>query len=297
MKQTHKVLLIIVTLVVLGGGAYLATQSKNSGMSGTQHGEGQPVAQSHRGYEIEVISGTSNVQRAQPTMIKYRIVNDLGETIKDYDVVHEKIMHFIAVRKDLQYFQHLHPEFNKATGEFSANVTFPADGPYRIYPDFTPDTDNPMQLPVTVSADVEVGNAANYKPTVVTADVNKSKTQEDYQINYSLPNRVTSQSEVTYTLTINKDGQPVTNLEQYLGALGHSVIIKEGTLDFIHTHAGDAADAGGSMGHGSMGTQPGTSGPDINFTTTYPEAGVYKMFSQFQHEGKVITTDFVTKVN
>lgn len=39
------------------------------------------------------------------------------------------------------------------------------------------------------------------------------------------------------------------------------------------------------------------SGPDIKFATTFPEPGVYKIFTQFQHEGEVQTVDYIVKVN
>jgi hypothetical protein len=104
---------------------------------------------------------------------------------------------------------------------------------------------------------------------------------------------------------VNKNGQPVTNLENYLGALGHSVILKANTLDFIHTHALD-----GSVGQ--MPVMPGMdhsmeamsndmsmgeeNGPQIKFATTFPSSGIYKVFTQFQHQGKVITSDYVVLV-
>lgn len=38
------------------------------------------------------------------------------------------------------------------------------------------------------------------------------------------------------------------------------------------------------------------SGPDISFVATFPQAGLYKIFVQFQHEGNVLATDFVVEV-
>ena len=57
------------------------------------------------------------------------------------------------------------------------------------------------------------------------------------------------------------------------------MILKEGTLDFIHTHALE------------------NTGKDaVEFVTAFPTAGRYKIFTQFQHEGKVMTTDYVIEV-
>jgi hypothetical protein len=59
--------------------------------------------------------------------------------------------------------------------------------------------------------------------------------------------------------------------EPYLGARGHSVIISP-SAEFIHAHASD---------EGELPT----------FITTLP-SGFYRMFTQFQINGKVLTVDF-----
>jgi hypothetical protein len=240
------------------------------------------VVQSHRGYELEVTSNTNDVQPNKSTKINYKVKNDLGEVLKDFATVHEKIMHFIVVREDLQQFQHIHPDYNQSTGEFSVNVTFPTDGPYRIFPDFTPgkNADNPQLLPVTLSKDLIIGDLSKYVSELVEPDTSNKKTVSGYEITYTVPSNLQAQSTATYTLSIARNGQDVTNLQPYLGAMGHSVILKAETLDFIHAHAESAS----------------ATGPDISFSTSFPGAGIYKTFTQFQHQEKVITSDFVISV-
>ena len=80
---------------------------------------------------------------------------------------------------------------------------------------------------------------------------------------------------------LNRNGAPVTNLQNYLGALGHSVILREGTLAFIHAHPME-----------DHGEQTG----EMGFMVEFPEAGKYKVFMQFQHESKIITSNFVVNV-
>jgi hypothetical protein len=222
--------------------------------------------------------------------LTYKIKNDKGEVLKNYEIFHEKIMHLIVVRKDLQQFQHVHPEFDSLTGEFTVQLTFPTDGPYRIFPDFTPGDDNPQKLPVTVYEDIKVGDINQYRPTQLKADSKLTKNVDGYEATFNFPN-LKNQQESQYSLTIKNEGQPVTDLQQYLGALGHSVILKEESLDFIHTHA---LEPGHSMGHGSVSS---AKGPEIHFAATFPEPGNYKTFTQFKHKGKVITTDYVIEVS
>ncbi len=295
--------LVALAVALVAGGAYYAiATNKNNQQTNPDtvdheamgHGN-TPAAQSHRGYGLELTSQTQNIKPGQATKVSYKITNDKGEVVKDFTVAHEKIMHFIVVRKDLQQFQHLHPDFNSQTGEFSVHVTFPTDGPYRIFPDFTPTPENPQKLTVTLNEDINVGDQNKYKAVAVTPDTKTSKAAGAYTVDYYFPDTLKSQTNLEYGLTASLPNELV-ELEPYLGAMGHSVIIKEGSLDFIHAHAGEMMNMEGmSPGDPHAGHQ---GEPDtINFSTTFPEAGIYKIFTQFQHAAKVITTDYAVKIN
>lgn len=245
-----------------------------------------PVVQGHRSFTLKSDASSKSYQPKQPATYTFSIVDDQGTTLKsnNFATVHEKIMHVIIVRKDLQDFQHVHPEFNQTTGKFTlANLTFPSDGPYRIFADFTPTTSqigaDGQPLPVTLNEDVTVGTLANYKAQPVV-DSPLSKTFQSYQAQLTAtPTPIAAGRSTTLTFALNQNGKPVTNLEKYLGALGHSVVLREGDLEFLHTHALDE----------DVANQTGK----VDFAVTFPTAAKYKVFSQFQHQGKILTTDFV----
>jgi hypothetical protein len=90
------------------------------------------------------------------------------------------------------------------------------------------------------------------------------------------------ESEVT--LTIDKDGQPVTDLQPYLAAYGHLVALRDGDLAYLHVHPG------GEPGDGV--TEPG---PAITFYANVPSAGAYRLFLDFQHDGVVRTAEFTAQ--
>ena len=77
---------------------------------------------------------------------------------------------------------------------------------------------------------------------------------------------------------MSADDVPVTDLEPYLGALGHLVAIRTGDLAYLHVHPSDEAD------------EPG--GPDIEFTVEVPTAGTYRLFLDFSHGDEVHTAAF-----
>lgn len=299
----NKILISIIVVVVLGVGGYFFMNAQKGSFQQDHNMEdtsGKSAAQSHRSYEIKVTSQPTSVEPKKPVTLRYKIKNDKGQVLKNYDVVHEKIMHFITVRKDLAHFQHLHPKYNEQTGEFTLDITFPEDGPYRMFPDFTPGVDNPDKQPVTLSTDVEVGDSNKYYAQSVVPDTESNKTYGDYAVAFDFPKDIQKEKEVTFGVSISKNGKPVTNLENYLGALGHSVILKEGTLDFIHTHAlSPTAQNNTAGGHSMQGSQNNTAerGPKIEFSTTFPKEGVYKIFTQFQHEGNLQTVSYNVKVN
>jgi hypothetical protein len=78
------------------------------------------------------------------------------------------------------------------------------------------------------------------------------------------------------TLTVSRDGQPVTDLEPYLGAYGHLVALRDGDLAYLHVHPHESEVAG----------------PDIEFTAEVPSAGGYRLFLDFRHGGQVHTASF-----
>ncbi len=292
---TTAVLGIVVAVALLAaGGWYITRQSDTSAPTevvndtvttpSDDQGSGRPVIQSHRSFTLKSDVSTKTYQPNVSSPYTFSIVDDRGATIKDFATVHEKVMHLILVRKDLQEFQHLHPDFNQATGQFTlANLTFPSDGQYRIFPDFAPMSaqrgPDGMPLGVTLNEDVVVGNLANYKPQAVT-ESSRTQTVQGYTVQLATtPTPITAESSTTLSFALTQKGRPVTNLEKYLGALGHAVVLREGDLEFLHTHALDE----------NVTNQTGS----IDFAVTFPSAGKYKVFGQFQHQGKVLTTDFV----
>jgi hypothetical protein len=56
-------------------------------------------------------------------------------------------------------------------------------------------------------------------------------------------------------------------------------------LAYLHNHPAQHADAGTK------------GGPSITFMTTFPTAGTYSLFLDFQHAGAVHTAEFTVKVS
>ena len=83
------------------------------------------------------------------------------------------------------------------------------------------------------------------------------------------------------TLTVSRDGVPVTDLQPYLGAYGHLVALREGDLAYLHVHP-----------YGAPGDGHTAAGPQIRFLAEVPSAATYRLFLDFRHEGVVRTAEF-----
>ena len=60
----------------------------------------------------------------------------------------------------------------------------------------------------------------------------------------TLGGSVTAGEETVLTATVSRDGEPVTDLQPYLGAYGHLVSLRDGDLGYLHVHPDDDTGPG-----------------------------------------------------
>lgn len=206
--------------------------------------------------------------------LSFRILDGAGEPVTEYTTAHEKDLHLIAVRTDGAGFQHVHPELDPGTGTWSAPWSWDEAGTYRVYADFTPAGEGAEG--VTLTRTVEVGG--DFTP--VESEVQATDEVDGFTV--SLDGGLTAGSPSELTATVERDGEPVTALEPYLGAYGHLVALREGDLAYLHVHA-----EGGEPKAGEV------SGPEVGFSAEAPTAGRYLLYLDFQVDGEVHTAEFV----
>lgn len=242
-------------------------------------GGGAPI-QSHRSFSLQAV-GARDYAAGVAVPYAFMIVDDQGQTVKDFAITHEKKMHVIIVRHDLKNFQHLHPEFDEASGHFMLpEVRFPEGGTYRIFADFAPlaaqRDAHGQPLAVTVSEDVDVAGPASSAGVVDTQ--RRSFVTNGHAVTLAtVPTSPRSGETVRLRFMVQENGRAVTTLEPYLGALGHVVVIHQGDLEYIHTHPVTEQQAADGV---------------VEFEVVFPTAGTYKLFGQFQDKGVVLTSEF-----
>ncbi len=67
--------------------------------------------------------------------LEFRIRDLDARPVRDFDEQHGRAMHLMVVRRDLSHYRHLHPSMD-VDGTWSAPLTFPEPGVYRVFADF-----------------------------------------------------------------------------------------------------------------------------------------------------------------
>jgi hypothetical protein len=269
-----------VLAVLFGGGALAGaaigpdptTRSEpqeHSEMASThnsEHAEADPV----RGLAVaanglRVVVADPELRRDRAERLAFRIVDAHGDTVRDFDVGHTKRMHLIVARRDLTGFQHLHPE-QGPDGTWTTTVRLEEAGSYRMFADFSYHDEAQ-----TLAADLRVDGDADLRPLPAATPTAVSDGGYDVRLDSG---RVRPGAEAELRFTITKDGVPV-HTETYLGAGGHLVALRDGDMAFLHVHPMDDS---------------------VRFAATFPTEGRYRLFLQFQHEGRVQTVAFTQEV-
>lgn len=225
------------------------------------------------GYTLRLDTALTTAAANVP--LRFRILNQDGAPVTRYQRNHDKDLHLIVVRRDMVAFQHVHPVLG-ADGTWSVPLDLTRAGDYRVFADFIPEGGENL----TLGADLRV--AGNYDPQPLPRAATTT-TVGGYTV--TLDGTVAAGQASKVTLSVSRDGKPVTDLEPYLAAYGHLVALRTADLAYLHVHPD---------GHPGDGVTP--AGPGITFYVTAPSAGDYRLFLDFQHEGVVRTAEFTLTV-
>ncbi|MBA3885164.1 MAG: hypothetical protein H0X67_05455 [Acidobacteria bacterium] len=202
---------------------------------------------------------------------------DASAPVPSFAVVHERPFHLFIVDRSLDYFEHVHPE-PAGEGAFELAHDIPP-GEYMLIADFlpqggtaqtvqraivTPGHDGPLMPPAPRlqpgPTDRVVGGLR------IAIDAAELAARKEARIQFTMFDAVT--------------GVPVTDLEPYLGAPAHLLIVNADLTEALHGHPVEQA----------------TTGPTVPFAPLMPMAGAYKLWVQVQRGGRVITAPFVIEV-
>jgi hypothetical protein len=214
--------------------------------------------------------GSTTFLPGVPAELAFAVTGSDGRPVTAFDVEHERPLHLVVVRRDAAGFQHLHPVLG-SDGVWRVPLTLPAAGVYRAYADFAPTGGPALVLGLDLFAPGDFA-PIGFPPSRV-AEVDGYQVRLDGELVPGGPSQVFA--------TVSLNGAAVTDLEPYLGAFGHLVVLRQSDLAYLHVHP--AASAPGPADR---------SGPGVAFTAEVPTPGGYRLFFDFQHGGVVRTAEF-----
>jgi Heavy metal binding domain len=209
-------------------------------------------------------------------------VRDHGsnDAVSRFEAMHERVMHLFIVSSDLQYFDHVHPA-PAENGTFEIPVTLPKSGAYRLVADVLPTGALPQTLQHTVLTS-GFKESLRRVPPPPAAEI-LDATVEDVRARL-VPGSARSgdDAHVVLELTDAKSGAAVTDLEPYLGAWGHMFLASTDLGDVVHSHP--------------LVEQTDRGGPKITFQTLFAREGWYRVWTQVQRRGRLLTFGFTVRV-
>ncbi len=225
----------------------------------------------HAGHHMESSKPSKTFEAEDYTdgeQIVFRVTEN-DTVFENYGINHTKQMHVIVVRDDLRDFHHLHP-FRDSESTWSVPFTPSKGGNYWIYADFVEEDGTPHVLRIEHTYSGEVNNIGVIK----SPDLRKSTGA--YDVHFQTI-RAGAGTELRYTIT-DQQGN-FAQLENYLGAKGHVVLLSE-TGEYIHVHPHTEY-----IGYKEED-------PPVFFTEHLNVSTFYRAFSQFQIDGVVHTIEF-----
>lgn len=240
-------------------------------------------------FRVIVRTTPSVVRAGVPITFNFTAVHPVtNEPVKTFELVHDKFYHLFVLSRDMEFFQHLHPEPEK-DGSFSLEVTLPKPGHYVLFSDFFPRGGGPQVITTPIVTAGFDGDIASSIPTLKPESV-WDKTLDGSRVQLKVePSQLLAAEDLDLPIhfTDAATGAAVNDLQRYLGAFAHALILSEDMVDFIHTHPEEQLEGTTITGGG---------GPDVTFHAVFPRPGRYRMWLQFQRHDRLSTAVFTFQV-
>lgn len=200
---------------------------------------------------------------------------DSGRDVAMFAEAHERLLHLFVIGRDLQYFAHEHPE--RTAQGFELATPLPP-GAYMLIADFVPGGGYPQMVHRAI---VTPGYHASPFTGLPRLEPDLSdKVREGMRIQLRVE-QVEGRPEalLRFRLADAVTGSPVTDLQPYLGAPGHLLVVSADLTHSVHAHP-DGTGAGS----------------DLDFRVLFPEPGTYRLWVQVQRGGKVTAAPFTVDI-
>jgi hypothetical protein len=258
-----------------------AEQARTDHAHHEQQDSGNGTTDAHGGHDggrtnstLMVSTDPAKVNPGELVTLHLMIHDATGAMIKEFETLHEKPLHLMIVRDGLDRFAHIHPAVDP-TGNITATFAFPTAGEYRLYADYKPKG----MGQATAISEVHVAGIAPARPELV-ANTPGQVVADGLVASIDFENATAGRAvRIAFTLS-DEAGEPIVNLQQYLGARGHLVILSADGMQYVHAHPLEKKSSDGA----------------VEFEAHFPQPGIYKAWGQFQFSERVHDVPFVVEV-
>lgn len=224
-------------------------------------------------YRLTIAERPPRPHSGSPTKLVFAIEDaKTGALVEHLDVVHEERFHLFAASQDLGWFLHEHPTA-RPDGKWEIEIQFPGGGQYWLYADVAPSGKgsfvlrNSIDIAGPVRGD-QASWAANLGP--VTEGALRARLTTEAR-------PIPTKRSTLLTLRITSEGRPVEDIEPWLGALGHLMVVSRDGEHVVHSHPDEANRAEGG---------------EVHFRARFARPGWYRAFAQIQWRGRIYTFPF-----
>lgn len=205
-----------------------------------------------------------------------------SEIVTRFEIVHEERFHLLIASEDFGWFLHEHPAMDH-NGIWTQRLSFPAGGKYFIYGDVAPVGKGSQILITEIVVDGEpFPSQASWQPNLGPSKDGGIVGVLGFVMGTPQIGRMTT---LSLKLTDERTGEPITDLEQWLGAWGHLMIFSKDGRTVVHSHPAENEETHELLRQGV-----------IHFTGRFPKAGLYRAFSQFKRGGEIKTLSFTIHI-
>jgi hypothetical protein len=199
--------------------------------------------------------------------------------VRRFEPVHERVFHLFIISQDLGYFAHVHPALHR-DGSLDVDVELPEPGVYQLIADFLPSGGSPQLVQKSI---VTAGYTGPLVAPPQLAPDTADQIVSGTRVKLTMPEPIARREQlVTFDVQDAATGADITDLEPYLGAVGHLLLVSDDLAIAMHSHPVAEISA--------------RSGPTVVFQMLFPRAGNYRMWVQFQRRGEVLTAPFTVPV-
>jgi hypothetical protein len=237
-----------------------------------------------RDYTLNVQTLPAVPKAGEPLTVNLKVSHpETGETVKNFELVHDRRYHLFVISQDMEFFEHIHPQEGE-DGTWSIQVVLPKPGYYVLLSDFVPSGGGSQFL---VRPLVTAGYSGELlaESARLVPDTSATKTVDGLTatVTYDPPTlRAATYGHMNFQLTKTATGEPVRDLQTYLGSFGHMLIMSEDMVEHVHAHPVTMLPEG-------FDPEELKGGPDVLFEGLMPKAGRYRAWTQFRYQDKLYT--------